>query len=46
MFIFFLFRLELHLVGGFDDDNKMSHKLSCEILGMEICTKSEFTCSI
>lgn len=32
---YILFRLELHLIGGFDDDNKTSHNLSREILGMD-----------
>ncbi len=29
-----VFRLELHLVGGFDDDRRTSHSLSLSILGM------------
>ncbi|XP_060724713.1 protein N-terminal asparagine amidohydrolase [Tachysurus vachellii] len=42
-------RLELHLVGGFDDDNKTSHKLSREILAAFQKQKEEIhleTCCI
>lgn len=40
-----IFRLELHLVGGFNDDSKTSHELSFNILGKG-CLNCLINCNI